>query len=446
MNFKQGFGIFIVILMIGSILGFTTYFNNGDNQNDTGPDINPDLPDSTTIQMSAENVNAKVVEILPKILFSGFTNEADISVLDKKIASIKGVYRIDSKYRQAGNSSFGTSLVYVAEISFDKDVFVEEMVSAVNSSTENILFDPFSYEIILASIPKNIKFSNEQGFDLDYEFVDPLNLVYVLPGTQKADELLIRIDGYFTGQTLVSSVSSVLNNLTAEPRILSFDLTKPIEEKLPVIVFGSFVEYSYYLKDEVLKAKIIALDSIADVNVFSYAPENYFVVFFDANNSLQQDFNELLSDNNYSVNSIEVSAVGDSFSAKIGFTGEDISVPKNAVITFLESKNATNISVDEPKTQAFGSIELTSPDSIAVVSELSNLFNSLNFTGFEVQQKAVVLFDSFTDENEQEFIPDQDTTTEVFIKPSRTVGEEVLLKIEVQVSRNKIISIAAAEE
>ena len=120
MDSKQWFGIFIAVIMIGSILGFALMFSGNQGQ-ESNPDVNPDLPDSTVLNMFAENIDAKVVEALPKVLFSAYTNEAVITLINKKVASVTGVYTINSKYRQTENSSFGTSLVYIAEISFDKE-------------------------------------------------------------------------------------------------------------------------------------------------------------------------------------------------------------------------------------------------------------------------------------------------------------------------------------
>lgn len=449
MNKNQWFGLFIIFVMVGSIVGFSTYFTGNPDNSDAVPD-DSSLPDSTTLAMVAENVPAKVVEVLPSILFSAFTDQADITIIDKKIAEVKGIYRINSKYRQYSNPSFGTSLVYTAEISFENQKTAEEITPEITTATQGILFDSFAFSNVLVSVPKNVSFSNEQGFDLNYEFSDPLVLAAAMPGTIKGDELLVRIDAYFTGKTMVNSIASEATNLSSEPKFLSFDLNKTVEEMLPRIIFGSTVTYSDYVEGSSLKEKIIWLEGVVDVNISSLKSENYFVAYFDANTSLQQDFNEFFFENPSVFNSVNVSSVGNGFSAQVYFN-EDINSgnPLNAeekVKSFLEDKNASNISVVESSSQVFGSIELISADSSKTVSALNELLAGLNFSGTEVQQQAVVLFDSFFNEEGKTFVPDEKTETQVFVSPSRTVGEEVLLSVQVQTSRDRILSITAAEE
>jgi len=447
MNKNQWGGIFIAVIMVGSILGFALMFS-GNQSEDTNPDdlIDSNLPSSTVMNMSAEGIEAKTVEILPKILFSAYTNEAEIQEINAKIALVPGIYKIESKYRQQENTSFGTSLVYIAEISFDKSKNIGEMGEGIINATEDILFDPFYFEVVLLSVPKNIKFSNEQGFELNYEYQDPLTLAYVLPGTQKDDLLSIRIDASFTGNTLVSSFASALSNLTSEPQIHSFDLNKTVEEKLSRIVFGSIVNYSDYTAQESLKEQILALSNAVDANVVSYKPENYFTVFFDAETDLKEEFSQLMADNNDSISSVEVFEAGQGFSAEIFFLGNNSSEAINLVKDFLETNTALDISVTESNAQAFASIALDSADSAQFVSELNALLEQLNFSQSQIQQEVVVEFDSFVSEEGTEFFPDEQTVTEVFVSPQVQAGEEVGLKAEIETSRDKILSIRAASE
>ncbi len=446
MNSGQLMGIFIIILMIGSIVGFTTYFTDGSENTDDSDFVYDDsnLPDSTTIQMTATEVKAKVVDKLPKIFFTAFTNEADITVIDKKIALVEGVYKIDSRYKQLNNSSFGTSLIYAAEVSFDKKRDSVEVISEINEATKDFLFDSVANEMVLVSVPKNVYFSNEQGFDVNYEFTDPLNLAYVIPGTQKEDFLTIRIDGYFTGKTLVNSIAS-----ETRPGFFSFDLNKSIESKLPRIIFGLFADYSDFPKEQELKEKILEFDGIIDVNINGFAPENYFVVFFDADSDLKEEFNVFLEKHPV-FSSIDVSKVGNGFSAQLNFAeGLNIKELEQNTLDFLKDNNVSNISVSEARGQLFGSVELISSDSSEIILKLTALFDELNFINMEFQQEAVVLFDVFTAENGAEFIADDLTSTQVFVKPERKEGEEVELKIQIESSiyhRKKITSITASEE
>ncbi len=445
MNKNQWFGLFIVVIMIGSILGFASYFIGDNTETGTEPEPENNLPDSTVINMTAFDVEVKVIEILPKILFSAFTNEADISVIDSKIASVEGVYKINSRYRQSSNSEFGTALVYVAEISFDKEKSTEKIISEINAATQGTLIDPFSYENVLISVPKNVKFSNEQGFDLDYEYVDPLTLAYAVPGTIKEDNLLVRIDASFTGKTMVSSIASELKNLTAEPKYIFADQNKTIEEKLSRIIFGSTVDYSDFIESESLKEKILLLNGVLDANIDAFKPEPYFNVYFEADSALEQDFNSLLSDNNFLV-STETFESGPGYSTKITFVeGQNSKELQDLVISFLNEK-ASSILVTESNTQVFGSIEVSSLESNVFVSELNALLDLLNFKNNTFQQQAVVLFDVFINEEGTEFTPDQDTFIQVFVNSSRETGETVELKAQIETVREKVISVYAAEE
>ena len=144
MNKNQFGGIFIAVIMVGSILGFALMFS-GNQSEDTDPvdSINPNLPSSTVLNMSAENIEAKVFEILPKILFSAYTNEAEIQKINNKLVSVPGIYKLESKYRQQENPSFNTSLVYIAEVSFDKSKSIEEIGEGINQATQGVCLNQF---------------------------------------------------------------------------------------------------------------------------------------------------------------------------------------------------------------------------------------------------------------------------------------------------------------
>jgi hypothetical protein len=437
-------GLFIIVIMIGSILGFGSYFTQNQPQQDTTPP-DPNLPDSTAIQMNAEKVEVKVVEVVPKILFSAYTDEADIQKIDKKIALVEGIYKIDSKYRQVPNTTLGTSLVYAAEISFQKEKSVSEMVEKINNATEGTLFQPFSFENVLASITyKTVKFSNTQGFDLNYEFEDPLILAYVVPGTTKGDKLLVNIDASFTGNTMINSVSA-----EAIPEPFLADLNSVIEEKLPIIIFGGYFDYSDFVEENALKEQIVSLDVVSDANVFSPKPEKYFLVSFEAETDFNEEFNEFLSDHNELFTSIEVSALGTGYSAQIYFSGENAKELEEQVKAFVEEKGALNVSVTESRSQANASIELNSTDTSTSITEITSLMQALNFSQLTFQQKAMISFDSIFDEYGREFIPDEKTIIDVYVNVLRNPGEEVELKVYVvpnETRRKAIIAINAAEE
>ncbi len=417
--------------MIGSILGFSTYFT-GDNTEipDTG---DQNLPDSTTVAMTAINVPAKVVQVLPKIFFSAYTDTADITVIDSRIASIEGIYSINSKYRQAPSNAFGSSLIYATEISFDKSINPEDIISKVNSSFPDILFDPVSYEEVLVNVPTTVSFSSSQGIDLNYNFEDPLILTYVSPGTLVGDELTVRIDGSFTGSTLVGSISSELNNITAQPNTIVLDENKSVSEMLPNIIFGSVVDYSDFVDENTLKQKILSLPDAVDANIDVYLPASYFIAGFDSNTDLQADFNSLVNDDNR-FTSISVSSAGTGYSAEIHFNYDNAKELEEKTILFLEEKNASNISIIEAKSQAFASIELSSGNSDSFVSALTSLLDSLNFQGTEIQQKAFVSFagETFVNSNGKEFTADENTDSSVYVSSSRKAGNIVQLKIQVR--------------
>jgi hypothetical protein len=441
LNKSQWFGLFIIFVMVGSIIGFTTYFT-GNNQAEEDFDLS--LPDSTVIKMRADNIEAKVVEVLPKIFFSAFTNEADITAIDKKIGEVNGIYKIQSKYRQASNPTFNTSLIYTAEISFEKDRNVLEVISDIRDLTESILFEPFSFEAALISVPRNVHFSNDQGFDLNYDFADPLMLAYVVPGVAKGDKLLVRIDASFTGKTLVNSSSYEIL-----PVPFFSDFNASIKEKLPRIVFGSFVDYSDYIDENSLKEKILSLPSVVDANVFSPKPENYFIVSFSAENSMEEDFNRFLH-NSTEFTSLEVSEVGEGFSAQLYFNeDENITSLEEKVVSFLRDKNASNVSVTEARTQVSGYLELLSSDASKTISELTVLLSSLDFKAITFQQQVLVSLPSFFDSYGREFIPGDETSTEVFVSAFRNIGDEVELRAYIvpnETVRKGILSINAAEE
>ncbi len=432
--------------MIGSILAIVTFSGNySGDQPPTDNELPSDFSDVTTLQMTADNVEARVVEILPKVLFTAYTNEAEILEIDSRIASVEGIYKIDSKYKQQANPTFNTSLAYIAEISFQKEKNALEIVSEINQKTEGILFDSFAYGQVLVSVPKNVYFENEQGFDLDYEFQDPLILSYTITEPRKQDNLLIRIDASFSGSTMLSSIASETRNLTGELQYLLFDETKEVEEKLPRMIFGSETNYSDYVEEGVLKAQIISLGAV-DVNISAFKPENYFIAYFSAETDLEEEFNSLLSDQNELINSIEVYEETQGFSVKVDFRGENSVEVQDIVVRFLEDKNASDISVEESFSQIFGSIELSSADSEVFVLELQAFLDSLNFQRTSIQQQVVVSFGSFVSEDGAEFFPDEETLTETFVNASRAVGEEVELKIQIQVIRDKLISITASEQ
>lgn len=447
MNSNQLMSIFIIVVMVGSILGFSILYTGGRDETPSPTNEPSPFDEGTILNMDSGPVEGKIIELLPKILFSAGTDEAEINEIDALLYSINGIYRIDSRYRQNTEPSISGALIYIAEISFDdSSISAEELMDAIRENTEEVLFGQEAYKIVLVSIPKEVEFTEpDLNLTRTHVFDEPLTQAYVTIDSLKGDEIEIIIRASFSGKALVSSIAYLNSNITASPEYILLEKDVSIDSLKDELFFSVEMNYSSFLEEDELKERILSLEGINELELNLSLPQNYISIEITDENasSFTQDLNSFLTDFNgivfFSFEENELFEVFAAFEEEFNLNefktqfSEKLTSLELQEFSFIESKGIASGDID------FSGEVLTATDS------LEFLFNSLSFEEAMIFQKGSTTASFLTDpETEKEYLVEEGSF-ELFLPPGHSVGETISVEIRFTGVRDKATAIEAVE-
>jgi len=439
--------LFIIVVMVGSILGFAVLYTGSRDESPSPTNEPSPFDEGTILDMQSGAVKGKVIELLPKILFSAGTNEADIGEIDALLYSIEGIYRIDSRYRQNTEPSISGALIYIAEISFDdSSISAEELMDAIKENTEEVLFGAEAYKIVLVSIPKEIEFTEpDLNLTRTHVFDEALTQAYVTIDSMKGDEIEIIIRASFSGKALISSIAYLNENITASPEYIFLEKEVLIDSLKEELFFSVEMNYSSFLEEDELKERILSLEGINEVELNTLLPKEFITIeVADVNASdFTQDLNTFLTD----YNGIQFFSFEENESFEVFVSFEEVFDLTSFKTQFSEQLNSFELqefSFTESKGNATGDIKF-SGEVLTATDSLESLFNSLSFDEAMIFQKASATASSLTDpETEKEFLVEEGSF-ELFLLPGHSVGETVSMEIRFTGIRDKATAIEAVE-
>ncbi|MFA4907531.1 MAG: hypothetical protein WC602_04645 [archaeon] len=445
---------FIVIILLGSTLGFAVFFAGGQDGNSNPADQNfPVLGDTTKINFTATGIDANVIDTLPLILIVAETNQAEINLVDSQI------YLADQNVRQVVSSYVPTqgmalksssALVYKAQISLSPRTDSAKVIDEITRDA-NYLSAIQAVKSVLVRVPRNIDFNNAQlGLDRNYEFRDRTVESYASMQTRIGDELLVTLNAAFQGNELIEVSGFEEENLSAKVSQKNVSLTAPIASLEPnLIVAVSEMSFSNIAPVKALTDSFAKLD---DVNESSFtiqpiSPQIMLSVTELGENRIA-DLNALvlaLPD----LNSSQTQKVSMQFSALLSFK-EDLNslfIQRNAILGKLKDWNiaSENINLQESKTSMIGNVSFK--DLNYARSLYSQIGASLMQKGVlaKIYQPAKLAVYQLVDESTNAITEVPNSEIDAEVTPTHAVDENVSVKVQLAVQRGKLVYAQAIE-
>ncbi|MEW6295502.1 MAG: hypothetical protein AB1467_04385 [Candidatus Diapherotrites archaeon] len=445
---------FVIIVMVASTIGFAIYFTErGDEGSSSSPNNNePSQPN--LVSVSAQDIDARVVEVLSRIVLSAGTDEAEKEVIDALLFKANGIEEVNSRYSQnSQNYGIRGSLLYIAEISFNNSsTNAEKIFNEINDNTKGVLLDASAYEMALISVPEKIEFVNsDMNLAQNYSFND-LVLSYVGLDALKEDQLKVSIEADFDGKSILNPVSFMTSNITGATKSLSGQLELPVKSLFDNVSFYADLNYSFYEKysdANALKQELSSFSGILGSNIEVLPAERAFSLSIDDNSFFlkSQDFNSMLSADT-GIKGFSFYS-GEKFAVQINFVeGAKIDEVKDSISLMLADLNVvkSKYSFIESRAAVSGDLNISVDASQFKNSFSEFLFsNYFNPDSFNLKQKASFEAASFYDaDSNSSFVYDQNSFFGL-IDAGRKQGDLVKLLVYYEGYRGKALNVRAIE-
>ena len=440
-NSKTIWILFTAILMVGSIWGYV-FLAGGPTGNNPAPTDTTPPPEPTTIQFSAKNIDANVLELLPSLILTAPTNNTDVDSLQQAIKSIEGIDKVASAQftpSQGGSAAW----VFIAELQLKKDANREAIAQKLSEVPDFV--QPQSVATGIISLPKTVTFTNDLNLTQQHTFTDPRKNAYLSIDTLPGDKIIAELQASFKGAQLQNLLVFEGFNITATPMPKttegSFRIAK-LENKLS---FTAKTNYSKSLTIAEQLKKIIAengADSNSSIKVERVFPE-LEIVFTKP--YVEQDLNTFFSQQK-GVLAFDLSS-SDKNSASIYFdeTADFDSFREN-LESELNSFNFPVKEIIEPEVP-LGS-EISFDDGINVAALAENLSKSFGTEGLQDMAFSRIAAIEATELTDDKGIPYTVPAGKfpAKIKLGYNEGEEVVLSISFSSLRGNATYISAVEK
>ena len=445
MEAKDIFAIVVAVLMVGSIVGFTAFYSFPDQDTQPNGD-DPINQDPVAIDFIADDVNARVHQLLPTIKFQAETMETDVVALGNEIYAIDGIKKVTGGFQQWGSTSLGTGYIYVADISFDADLNSEYIISELQTKTS--LESIFGFNYALVELPQTIQMKSvDESFDLsrEYTFSENISEALLELGAIEEDAINVSVTATFVGEDATNLMAFEQHNFTAEPVLKKAELEAEVESLESTILFEATVPFSLSEAASTLEQDINAFAGVASAKVFFSSPSATLSISSEESlgEAAEAELDSFLND----LNAESVSLEAEPLEAFVSF-GREIEIP-----LFLEKKQAIlskiqelgiSASVEESVSFLSGVAELDSPDSSQAGQAVQDLLSS-NFTEPEVGQPGMLALQEIPDSETGELHSVPSGDVQVFLKSGHAAGEMVLVELNYTLARGLIQSVSAEE-
>jgi hypothetical protein len=270
----------LILLMLLSTVGFTVFYNfagpdGSSHSGITGQEI-PDFPQQpTTVRYVNEGVAGTVNQMLPSIRVAASTTATNIADVDAAIHAYGGIRSIRSQFRQADQLELGQGLLYVSDISFERDVDRLDLVLFLENLDSLSGVDSLSFALV--EVPKTITLSSqakELGLEKQHTFPTTILEAFVTDDKMAGDEVNLSITVDYAGNTVQQTIA--------------FEAVAPLSNVEQKQVFIAAEIFKVHL--EIIIQATVLSDNLIDVNAF----RDQFVALEgvdEAQVSLPQSFN-----------------------------------------------------------------------------------------------------------------------------------------------------------
>ncbi len=442
MERKQLMSWFIIIVMVGSILGFAIIASQG---RESPPPEPPPIDAPTVISFKADDVDANVAQMFPSMFLTCSTNETDIERIDSDIYSIEGIKRINSFYRRTTDEAIEGALLYIGEIGFAEGYVAKELLEEIKKI--DYLYGTEAYALGLVALPPTVILENSDlNLTKEHTFNNPLSQAYLSIDTIKGDSLIVSLEVGVAGERETGILAFESYNLTAAPKAISLTEELQIDSLQPKLFFEGRTDYSNSISVDFnkLEKEIIGLEHVESLSM--HKSDIIFpsvLIELDGNyEALEQDISNLLNDLNGITNSdlyLDQSALSFDFDLE-----SDFPVLKSSVLEGLQDLGIGVKELNEPEINVTGDLNIASEDAAAIALSLSSLFDEKNLE-VEVRQYAYFTVDSFTGPDTNNMYVLDVNKFGAKIMPTHNLGEKVELDIFFYGIRGRAVAIQAEE-
>ncbi|MCR4368686.1 MAG: hypothetical protein NUV67_02145, partial [archaeon] len=275
---QQVWSLFIVIIMVGSILGIVG-LSGQDNSNQSPPPTNQNPTPPTTVDYLAQNVEAKVIELFPTAILVASTSSFETPPVDSALLGLEGISTLANG--QFITPAEGRTENYRAEIRLSSTKNISGVIAQANDL--NLLSNVQIFPQALVAVPEKITFTNpELGLTKEYSFPRRQAPAVVDSGTFADDEVLVSIYSTFQGNTLVNVQAIENQNLTSQPA--QYPVTSTF------VISSLSNDFSIFLEESIEKQAALgqiksSLEGDFNAALSMQEPQKMFVVYFEDANS-----------------------------------------------------------------------------------------------------------------------------------------------------------------
>ena len=411
-------GIFIAVLMVGSILGVMTY--SQPPQDSSPPPVTNNTP--TKITYSASGVEGKVLQVFPTAVLLANTTEVSAGDAEAKIRSVPGVVGVSNgMFVQGQETNFRADLRVDSAGNFDE---IAQKLGALGAIKDVTL-----YPQALVSVPQEVELKNEQsGLAQKQSFANSQVQAFVSMGTRTGDSIKISIQAEFSGQTLSNVLAIEESNPSTAQQIYFTDGNFTISSMESEFFIKSFADYSGNAKLESLSQLLRGQDENAQLQIAD-ATGDTTVYFAQPNTIFPQDLNTFFTGFS-GIKSFEINSgpAQDVNFASVAFDGDvdDYNAFKSSLVAGLNSLGFNVSVVKEPQRVLQAQLIAGSGDSLLGQVTSFSLANSLDST---VLQKAIIDANSVFIADANASFALKEGSFDAFVNTSRKAGDSVLLSL-----------------
>lgn len=433
MDAKNIFSLFVALVMVGSIVGFTAFYNFPDDDSDEpiGPNSAP-----TALDFSAEGVEASVQELLPSINVQAETTETDVLAVNSSIYAIEGVKRVNGRFEQMPYTTLGTGYIFVGDISFDPKLGSDYIMQALERKTSLQYVNGYKYALV--KIPETVSFNSADlalGLSKDHTFAENVSEALISLDSEVGDILEVSLSAVFVGTDVTNLMAFEETNLTAEPVEKKLGLEALIDSLESTLIFSAEIPFSLAEEFGAIESDVNSVQGIESAAVYlPVSKPNIFLEFdimLDGESlSSLQSFAEGLSGTFESQD--ELNAL---VSFEEGITVEDFLGKKAELEGKLQELEISAVLSEETGFLS-GQAGLTSENSGFAGNAVKKLFESRGIA-LELQQPGQLSISEIPDSETGPFEVESGLVPAMLF-PGHRVGDLVNVEVEYALVRNKL--------
>jgi len=448
METKHVFSIFIAVIMVGSIVGFTAFYSFPDQDSGSG-DSPPVSAKPTAIDFVAEGVEARVFQLLPSIKIQAETEETDIMAVNTSVYGIDGVRNVSGVFEQWPYTSLGNGYVYVATISFDNSLSYEDVLESLEADTS--LESVTGYSFALLELPNTVTMrSADDALDLarDYTFTENIAEGMVEFGSLEGDDVKVSVTATFVGENATNIMAFEEENLTAEPVQKTVSLQAQVASLDKRLEFQASLPYSMADSLQSLKEEILSLSGIVDANVYLFPPEPVLSVESDEilSEASYSGFEAFLNDLNAEDFSLQAEPLAATVTFTDGISSTEFSQKKELITRELEGLSA-QATVKEREGGISGEVSLETAYSESQASSIRSLLASkgLELGALDLLQPGQLHVSEIEDSESGTSYPVDSGLLDAHLLPGHDGSEVVTVEVNFLLVRGVISSAVGFE-